>query len=70
MAEGQAGEIEPVYLTLADALELHALIIGWLYRANPRHAPRFEPSLVPCLPCRRRRIPRERGCGRAQTLQP
>jgi death-on-curing family protein len=28
MAEGQAGEIEPVYLTLADVLELHALIIG------------------------------------------
>jgi hypothetical protein len=28
MAEGQAGEIEPVYLALADVLELHALIIG------------------------------------------
>ena len=28
MAEGEAGEIEPVYLTLADVLELHGLIIG------------------------------------------
>jgi death on curing protein len=28
MAEGQAGEIEPVYLTLADVLELYGLIIG------------------------------------------
>jgi death-on-curing protein len=28
MAEGQPGEIEPVYLTLGDVLELHALIIG------------------------------------------
>lgn len=28
MAKGQAGEIEPVYLTLADVLELYALIIG------------------------------------------
>jgi hypothetical protein len=28
MAEGQAGEIEPVYLTLADVLGLYALIIG------------------------------------------
>jgi len=28
MAEGQSGEIEPVYLTLEDVLELHALIIG------------------------------------------
>jgi hypothetical protein len=27
MAEGQPGEFEPVYLTLADVLELHALII-------------------------------------------
>jgi death on curing protein len=27
MAEGQPGEIEPVYLTLGDVLELHALII-------------------------------------------
>jgi death on curing protein len=25
---GQSGEFEPVYLTLADVLELHALIIG------------------------------------------
>jgi death on curing protein len=28
MTEGQPGECEPVYLTLADVLELHALIIG------------------------------------------
>ncbi len=28
MAEGQPGEFEPVYLTLADVLELHAQIIG------------------------------------------
>ncbi len=28
MAEGQLGEIEPVYLTLDDVVELHALIIG------------------------------------------
>jgi death-on-curing protein len=28
MAEGQSGEIEPVYLTLRNVLELHALIIG------------------------------------------
>jgi len=28
MAEGEAGEIEPVYLTLADVLELYGLIIG------------------------------------------
>jgi death-on-curing protein len=28
MAEGRSGEFEPVYLTLADVLELHALIIG------------------------------------------
>lgn len=28
MAEDQSGEFEPVYLTLADVLELHALIIG------------------------------------------
>lgn len=28
MVEGQSGEFEPVYLTLADVLELHALIIG------------------------------------------
>lgn len=28
MVEGQSGEIEPVYLTLTDILELHALIIG------------------------------------------
>jgi death-on-curing protein len=28
MGEGQSGEFEPVYLTLADVLELHALIIG------------------------------------------
>jgi death-on-curing protein len=28
MAEGQSGEAEPVYLTLADVLELHALIMG------------------------------------------
>lgn len=28
MAEGQSGEFEPVYLTPADVLELHALIIG------------------------------------------
>jgi death-on-curing protein len=28
MAEGQSGEFEPVYLALADVLELHALIIG------------------------------------------
>ncbi len=28
MAEGLSGEFEPVYLTLADVLELHALIIG------------------------------------------
>jgi death-on-curing protein len=27
VAEGQSGEFEPVYLTLADVLELHALII-------------------------------------------
>lgn len=27
MVEGQPGEFEPVYLTLADVLELHALII-------------------------------------------
>ncbi len=28
MAEGRAGEIEPVYLTLTDVLELYALIIS------------------------------------------
>lgn len=28
MAEGRPGELEPVYLTLVDVLELHALIIG------------------------------------------
>jgi hypothetical protein len=28
MAEERSGEIEPVYLTLADILELHGLIIG------------------------------------------
>ncbi|MCW2970741.1 MAG: death-on-curing family protein [Solirubrobacterales bacterium] len=28
MSEGPAGEIEPVYLTVADVLELHGLIIG------------------------------------------
>jgi death-on-curing protein len=28
VVEGQSGEFEPVYLTLADILELHALIIG------------------------------------------
>lgn len=28
MAEGLSGELEPVYLTLADIIELHALIIG------------------------------------------
>ncbi len=28
MTEGRSGEFEPVYLTLADVLELHALIIG------------------------------------------
>jgi death-on-curing protein len=28
MAKGQAGEIEPVYLTLADVMELYGLIIG------------------------------------------
>jgi death-on-curing protein len=28
MAEGGSGESEPVYLTVADVLELHALIIG------------------------------------------
>jgi death-on-curing protein len=28
MTEVQPGEVEPVYLTLADVLELHALIIG------------------------------------------
>ncbi len=28
MVEGQSGEFEPVYLTLADVLGLHALIIG------------------------------------------
>jgi death-on-curing protein len=28
MVEGQSGEFEPVYLTLADVLELHALLIG------------------------------------------
>jgi hypothetical protein len=28
MAQYQSGEIEPAYLTLADVLELHALIIG------------------------------------------
>ncbi|HEX9481325.1 MAG TPA: type II toxin-antitoxin system death-on-curing family toxin [Solirubrobacteraceae bacterium] len=28
MAEDQPGELEPVYLTLADVLELYALIIG------------------------------------------
>jgi hypothetical protein len=28
MAEDRSGEIEPVYLTLADVLKLHALIIG------------------------------------------
>jgi death-on-curing protein len=27
MTDGEPGEIEPVYLTLADVLELHALII-------------------------------------------
>jgi hypothetical protein len=27
MAQYQSGEIEPVYLTLADVFELHALII-------------------------------------------
>jgi hypothetical protein len=28
MAEAQSGEFEPVYLRLADVLELHALIVG------------------------------------------
>lgn len=28
MTQGRSGEFEPVYLTLADVLELHALIIG------------------------------------------
>jgi hypothetical protein len=28
MPQYQSGEIEPVHLTLADVLELHALIIG------------------------------------------
>ena len=28
MGEGLSGEFEPVYLTLTDVLELHALIIG------------------------------------------
>jgi death-on-curing protein len=28
MAKGRSGEFEPVYLTLADVLELHGLIIG------------------------------------------
>jgi death on curing protein len=28
MVEGRSGEFEPVYLTLADVLVLHALIIG------------------------------------------
>jgi hypothetical protein len=28
MDKGQSGEFDPVYLTLADILELHALIIG------------------------------------------
>ncbi len=28
MVDGQSGDFEPVYLTLADVLELHALIIG------------------------------------------
>lgn len=28
MVEGQSGEFEPVYLTLGNILELHALIIG------------------------------------------
>jgi death on curing protein len=28
MVEGRSGEFEPVYLALADVLELHALIIG------------------------------------------
>lgn len=28
MVEGQSGEFGPVYLTLVDVLELHALIIG------------------------------------------
>lgn len=28
MAEGRAGEVESVYPTLADVVELHALIIG------------------------------------------
>ncbi|MFZ1155244.1 MAG: type II toxin-antitoxin system death-on-curing family toxin [Solirubrobacteraceae bacterium] len=28
MAEGRSGEFEPVYLTLADVLELHGLVIG------------------------------------------
>ncbi len=28
MVEGQSGEFEPVYLMLADVLELHTLIIG------------------------------------------
>jgi hypothetical protein len=28
MAQYQSGEFEPVYLTLEDVLELHALIIG------------------------------------------
>lgn len=28
MVEGGSGEFEPVYLTLADVLELHALIVG------------------------------------------
>lgn len=28
MTEGWSGEFEPVYLTLADVLELHGLIIG------------------------------------------
>jgi hypothetical protein len=28
MKQGRSGEFEPVYLTLTDVLELHALIIG------------------------------------------
>jgi hypothetical protein len=28
VTEGRSGEFEPVYLTLADVLALHALIIG------------------------------------------
>jgi hypothetical protein len=38
MAEGQSGEFKPVYLTLADVLDLHALIIGRLRPRQPTTA--------------------------------